>query len=76
MNRLACSEKTRDELAIKKLRTALAAIIGCDGRADLEQMKVGLKMVVPPNDRDRSAALNAVDALLETLPDASMDKPR
>jgi chromosome segregation ATPase len=49
-----------------KLRAALVGIIGADGRAELEQIEVGLRLMpVPAEDKARS--IDGIHALLATL---------
>lgn len=57
-------EKLRADNA--KLRSALVAFVGADGRQELEEMKRGLPLV-PGEPENKAVAINAVQALLETL---------
>ena len=52
-----------------RLRSALAALVGVDGKAELEQMDFFLRSTPGPAE-DRAAAIDAVHALLATLPKA------
>ncbi len=65
-------DKTQEELAalraqIEALREALVCLVGCDGRAELEQMEIVLRLAPAPAE-DKAAAINGIRALLATLP--------
>lgn len=49
------------------LRAALAGLVGASGKADLEQMEVAIRALSAP-DSDKAASINAIHALLATLP--------
>jgi polyhydroxyalkanoate synthesis regulator protein len=50
-----------------RLRAALAALVGMDGREDLEQMEAVMRLTPAPLE-DRAHAIDAIHALLATLP--------
>jgi hypothetical protein len=54
------------EATIIKLRSALAGLVGVDGKEDLEQMELMLRVAQAP-DHDKMVTLNAVHTLLDTL---------
>lgn len=56
------------EATIVKLRSALAALVGVDGKRELEEMEAMIRMSETP-DRDKAAAINAIHTLLETAHD-------
>lgn len=49
------------------LRTALVGLVGADGKAKLEQMEAVLR-VLPVPMADKAASIDAIHALLATLP--------
>lgn len=49
------------------LRKALVGLLGVDGRADLEQMEGHIRASIAPQ-ADKVAGLDAIHALLSTLP--------
>jgi hypothetical protein len=51
----------------ERLRTALVTLVGVDGRAELEQMELFLRSAPMPAE-DKAATIDAVNALLATLP--------
>ena len=51
------------------LRNALAGLVGASDKAELEQMELGVR-VLPVPEADKIASLNAIHALLATLPNA------
>jgi len=53
------------EATIKKLRSALAGLIGASTREELEQMEACVRLM-PGVEADKIAALNGIHALLET----------
>lgn len=53
------------EQTIKKLRSALAGLVGASTKSELEQIEFGLR-IAPAPDQDKVAALNAVHCLIET----------
>lgn len=53
------------EATIKKLRAALAGLIGASTKEELEQLEVGVRLI-PGVEADKIAALNGIHALLET----------
>ncbi len=54
------------EATIKKLRAALAGLIGASTKEELEQLEVGVRLM-PGVEADKIAALNGIHALLETV---------
>ena len=54
------------EETIAKLRSALAGLVGVDGRDELDKMEAALRLVPAP-DIDKVASINAVNVLRETL---------
>ena len=61
--------KRLSEMAVEcdRLRAALVGLIGVDGKDDLEQME-GVMRLMPGIDEDKIASVNAIHALLATLP--------
>ena len=53
------------EVTIVKLRAALVGLIGVDGKEELEQMELAIR-VAPAPERDKIVSLNAIHALLDT----------
>lgn len=51
------------------LRAALVRLVGADGKAELDGIRVVLTGVVSMGSADAEAAIQGVDALLATLPD-------
>ncbi|MGL5841194.1 MAG: hypothetical protein ACRCYK_05215 [Aeromonas hydrophila] len=49
------------------LRSALAGLIGAETEAELRQMEVIMR-TLPMPDADRAASINAIHALLATMP--------
>lgn len=54
-----------------QLRTALVKIVGVDGRDELEQMEVVMRLMPAPAE-DKAATVDAIHALLATLPIARL----
>lgn len=52
-----------------KLRSALVALVGVDGRADLEQMECVMRLMPAPA-QDKAATIDAIHALIATVKDA------
>lgn len=50
-----------------QLRAALAALICADGREELEQMEIVMR-AMPAPARDKAATIDALHALMDTLP--------
>jgi hypothetical protein len=61
------AEQERD-----RLRAALVALIGVDGRAELEQMEAVMRLMPAPAE-DRAASIDAIHALIATLPPPAAD---
>jgi len=55
------------ERQIELLRSALVGVVGADGKPELEQMEMALRLLDAPA-KDKAATINAVHALLDTLP--------
>ena len=53
-------------------RNALAGLVGASDKAELEQMELAVR-VLPAPEADKIASLNAIHALLATLPNAPAD---
>lgn len=53
------------EFTIKKLRSALVELIGTDSIKELEQMEFEIRVSSAP-EADKTSALNAIHALIET----------
>jgi hypothetical protein len=58
---------TTVDMAVK-LRSALVGLVGVDGKAELEQMEVTMRLLPAP-DEDKAVSINAIHALLATLPE-------
>lgn len=54
------------EQKIVKLRSALIGIVGAENIEELKQMEVTLRLLPAP-EADKTASLNAIHALLETM---------
>lgn len=50
------------------LRAALVGLIGCDGKIELEQMEAAMR-ILPAPEADKAVSINAIHALLATLPE-------
>lgn len=59
--------KVCEKHPMKKLRKALADLVGASTKEELEAMEVILR-TIPGVEHDKIAALNAIHALLETAP--------
>ena len=55
------------ETKIIKLRAALADLVGASEKNELEQMELAMRSLIIP-EADRAVSINAIHALLETLP--------
>lgn len=53
--------------ANKLLRQALIGLVGCETREELEQQELAIRMMPMP-EVDRIAPINAIQALLQTMP--------
>jgi len=53
------------------LRTALVGLVGADGKAELEQMEAVMR-VLPVPMADKAASIDAIHALLATLPNKAL----
>ena len=51
------------------LRSALVGLVGADGEHELKQMEAAMR-VLPAPDADKAVSINAIHALLATLPQA------
>lgn len=56
-----------------RLRAALVALIGVDGKAELEQMEAMMRLMPAPAE-DKAASVDAIHALIATLPDGGHGK--
>ena len=56
------------EAKILKLRKALIGMVGAESKEELEQMEAVMRMTPAP-DVDKAVAINAIHALLETIPE-------
>lgn len=52
---------------VAMLRSALVGLIGAETEAELRQMEVIMR-TIPMPDTDRAASINAIHALLATMP--------
>jgi len=50
-----------------RLRAALAALVGVDGREDLEQLEAVMRLTPAPAE-DKAVTIDAIHALIATLP--------
>lgn len=57
------------------LRTALIGLIGAETEAELRQMEVIMR-TLPMPDADRAASINAIHALLATMPTSQGEQAR
>lgn len=55
------------ETTIAKLRSALAGLVGVDGKEELEQMEAMIRMSGDAPTKDKAVAVDAIHALLDTL---------
>ena len=62
--------KVCEKHPMTKLRAALVGVIGVDGREDLEAMEAVIRLQPVPA-RDKAGIIDAIHALLDTLPDQS-----
>lgn len=53
------------EETIAKLRSALAGLVGVDGKEELDQMEAMIRLADVP-DKDKAVTIDAIHALLET----------
>lgn len=53
-----------------RLRAALVRLVGADGRAELEQLEAAMR-VMPAPVEDRAASIDAIHALIATLPETA-----
>lgn len=56
------------EKRVVLLRAALVSLIGADGKDDLQQMEATLRLLPAP-EADKAVSINAIQALLATLPE-------
>lgn len=56
------------EAAAATLRAALVTLVGADGREELEAMEAAIRVSVAPAV-DKAAGIDAIHALLATLPE-------
>ena len=62
------SQPTAPEPDWRVLRAALAALVGADTKEELDMMEMAIRSTAAP-DKDKAVAINAIDALRETLPE-------
>lgn len=58
------------ELQIQKLKTALAAMIGADSKAELDAMELAIRAATAP-DSDKAVIINAIDVLRACIQETS-----
>jgi len=58
--------KVCEKHPMRKLRQALAGLVGASTKEELEAMEVTLRLV-PGIEQDKIVAINAIHALLETI---------
>ena len=63
------------EADIALLRKALIGLVGVESKAELEQIEIGLRLAPVP-DADRAVSINAVHALLATMPNTKGEAPK
>jgi hypothetical protein len=70
LNKLATLTPRQSALRVEasNLRRALVGLVGMDGKQDLEQMEMTMRFMPAP-DADKAASINAIHALLATLPE-------
>ena len=61
------------ESDIAMLRNALAGLVGASDKVELEQMEVAMRLMPAPA-ADKAAGIDAIHALLATLPNARLDR--
>lgn len=59
---------------IAMLRNALAGLIGAETETELRQMEVAMRMLPAP-DADKAVSINAIHALLATMPPSAKQTP-
>jgi hypothetical protein len=64
---IACRELSEVMAQRDRLRAALVALIGVDGKAELEQMEAVMRLMPAPAE-DKAASVDAIHALIATLP--------
>jgi hypothetical protein len=64
---IACRELSEVMAQRDRLRAALVALIGVDGKTDLEQMEAVMRLMPAPAE-DKAASIDAIHALIATLP--------
>jgi len=56
-----------------RLRAALAALVGTDGRAELEQLEAVMRLMPAPA-QDKAVTIDAIHALIATCPETTLPK--
>ena len=56
------------ESVIEKLRKALFGLVGAETKDELERMEVAVRLLPYSPESDKIASINAITALLETMP--------
>jgi hypothetical protein len=54
----------------ERLRAALVGLVGVDGKDELEQLEAAMRLMPAPA-QDKAATIDAIHALIATLPDGS-----
>ena len=72
----SCMQAEIDELRQEnaRLRSALVGLIGADNEQELRQMEATMRLLPAPEE-DKAVSINAIHALLATLPVNAGDKP-
>jgi len=60
--------KNCEKHPMRKIRKALAALVGADTIAELEAIEATLRLASIP-DQDKTSMINAIHVLIETMPD-------
>jgi len=63
------------EKDISILRAALEGLIGASEKGELEQVELGIRMIPAP-DADKAVSINAIHALLNTMPEIPEETER
>lgn len=63
---LTAHVKACDKHPMKRIRSALAALVGADTREELEGMRAAIGMMRAP-DSEKASMIEAIDSLLDTI---------